>query len=197
MRRGAYAAFGGREGNTVLGGYRIGAARGTLPNERIVTTLMVPFILLLVVFVGLSVLPPTKLHSHRARMRVALAAMFVFTGATHFVATESMLQMLPDVLPMRLEAVYLSGLAQFAGAVGLLIPWLRRAAGLGLAAMLIAVFPANINVALNNLQIELLPTDPFMQWARLLVQPVLIVLVIWASTPERRTSAVQVAAARA
>jgi uncharacterized membrane protein len=81
--------------------------------------------------------------------------------------------------------------------VGLLIPGLRRAAGLGLAAMLIAVFPANINVALNNLQIELLPTDPFMQWARLLVQPVLIVLVIWASAPERRSSAVQVAAARA
>jgi uncharacterized membrane protein len=197
MRRGAYAAFGGRDGNTVLGGYRASAARGTLPTERTLTTLMLPFILLLVVFVGLSVLPPAKLQSSRARMRIALAAMFVFTGATHFAATESMLQMLPDGLPMRLEAVYLSGLAQFAGAVGLLIPGLRRAAGLGLAAMLIAVFPANINVALNNLQIELLPTDPFMQWARLLVQPVLIVLVIWASAPERRSSAVQVAAARA
>jgi uncharacterized membrane protein len=197
MRRGAYAAFGGRDGNTVLGGYRASAARGTLPTERTLTTLMLPFILLLVVFVGLSVLPPAKLQSSRARMRIALAAMFVFTGATHFAATGSMLQMLPDGLPMRLEAVYLSGLAQFAGAVGLLIPRLRRAAGLGLAAMLIAVFPANINVALNNLQIELLPTDPFMQWARLLVQPVLIVLVIWASAPERRSPAVQVAAARA
>jgi GNAT superfamily N-acetyltransferase len=51
--------------------------------------------------------------------------------------------------------------------------------------MLVAVFPANINVAVNHLQIDLVSTDPVMQWVRLLVQPVLIWLVVWASGRER------------
>jgi uncharacterized membrane protein len=82
--------------------------------------------------------------------------------------------------------------------VGLLIPWLRRLAGLGLAAMLIGVFPANINVALNNLQIDLVSTDPVLQWARLLLQPVLIWLVLWASYyHDRQAASAQIAAAAA
>jgi uncharacterized membrane protein len=164
---------------------------------------MVPFIFLAVVFAALSVFPlvrigPAALRSARTRLQLALAAMFVLTGSTHFTATESMLQMIPDFLPLRREAVYLSGLAELAGAVGLLIPWLRRLAGLGLAAMLIGVFPANINVALNNLQIDLVSTDPVLQWARLLLQPVLIWLVLWASYYRNRQAAsVQIAAAAA
>jgi uncharacterized membrane protein len=126
---------------------------------------MIPFLLLAVVFGGLSVLALTgvgqaPLRSARVRLALALAAMFVLTGVAHFTATESMEQMIPDFLPHRREAVYLSGLAQLAGEVGLLIPWLRPLAGLGLAAMLIGVFPANVNVALNHLQIDLVPTEP-------------------------------------
>ena len=163
---------------------------------------MVPFIVLAVVFAGLSVFPlarigPAALRSARARLRLALAAMFVLTGSTHFTATESMLQMIPDFLPLRREAVYLSGLAELAGAVGLLVPWLRRLAGLGLAAMLIGVFPANINVALNNLQIDLVSTDPVLQWARLLLQPVLVWLVLWASNSEQPSARAQIAVAHA
>ena len=163
---------------------------------------MVPFVFLAVVFAGLSLLPlaridPPLLRSARARLRVALAAMFVLTGATHFTATESMLQMVPESLPLRREAVYVSGVAELAGAAGLLIPRLSRAAGLGLAAMLVAVFPANINVAVNQLQIDLVSTDPVMQWVRLLVQPALIWLVVWATGRERRSPAVQAAVARA
>jgi uncharacterized membrane protein len=62
---------------------------------------------------------------------------------------------------------------------------------------LIGVFPANINVALNNLQIDLVSTDPVLQWARLLLQPVLIWLVLWASYRERQAASVQIAAAAA
>jgi uncharacterized membrane protein len=183
---------------------------GMLPDGRPATTradrreipTVVPFVFLLLVFAGLSLLPLTRLdvpvlRSARARMRLALAAMFVMTGTTHFTATESMLQMVPEFLPLRREAVYLSGLAELAGAAGLLIPWLRRAAGLGLAAMLVAVFPANVNVAVNHLQIDLVSTDPLMQWVRLLVQPVLIWLVVWASGRERPSPAMQAALARA
>jgi uncharacterized membrane protein len=117
----------------------------------------------------------------------------MFTAATHFIATESLLQMIPEFLPARREAVYLSGLAELAGAIGLLVPRLRRAAGLGLAAMLIAVFPANINVALNNLQIDSISSDPVLQWSRLFLQPVVICLVVWASSPAPRPSTMRVA----
>jgi uncharacterized membrane protein len=150
---------------------------------------MVPFVLLIAVFGGLRLLPlvglaPPPLRAARARMRVALAAMFLLTGVTHFTAPESMLQMIPEFLPLRLEAVYVSGVAELAGAIGLLIPRLRRLAGLGLAAMLVVVFPANVNVAVNNLQIDLSPGSSLYQWARLLLQPVLIGLVVWATSPE-------------
>jgi uncharacterized membrane protein len=109
--------------------------------------------------------------------------MFLFTGAAHFYATETFVQSIPDVLPLRREAVYLSGLAEFAGAMGLLIPRFQRLAGMGLALMLLAVFPANINVAVTNLQLPLFPTDPVAQWVRLVLQPPLIAFVLWASQP--------------
>jgi uncharacterized membrane protein len=163
---------------------------------------MAPFIFLLVVFAALSVLPIAHvnapgLRSARSRLRIALAAMFVLTGSMHFTATESFLQMIPDFLPARREAVFLSGLAELAGAIGLLVPRLRRAAGLGLAAMLVAVFPANVNVAVNNLQIDSITGDPLLQWLRLLLQPVLICLVLWASTWANRVPSMRVAASSA
>jgi uncharacterized membrane protein len=152
---------------------------------------MVPFILLIAVFGGLYLLPlvgldPAGIRTAHARMRVALAAMFLLTGVTHFTSPESFLQMIPEFLPLRREAVYVSGVAELAGAFGLLVPRLRRLAGLGLAAMLVVVFPANVNVAVNNLQIDLYPSSALYQWARLLLQPVLIGLAIWATFPEAR-----------
>ena len=153
---------------------------------------MVPFILLIAVFVGLSLLPlvglhPPALRTATARMRVALAAMFTLTGVSHFAATESFLLMVPEFLPLRREAIYLSGVAELAGAAGLLVPQLRRAAGLGLAALLVAVVPANINVALNNVQVDLVPSSPVYQWGRILMQPLLVWFVVWASGLAHRT----------
>jgi uncharacterized membrane protein len=109
-------------------------------------------------------------------MRAALAAMLGLTATPHFVAPGAFLQTIPAALPLRREAVYLTGLLELAGAVGLLVPRWRRRAGLALAAMFVAVFPANVNVAVNNLQIEgpYFPTSPLVQWGRLLLQPVLI-----------------------
>ena len=161
---------------------------------------MVPFILLFAVFAGLSLLPLVGLHAPAlrtatARMRVALAAMFTLTGVSHFVATESFLLMVPDFLPLRREAIYLSGVAELAGAAGLFVPRLRRAAGLGLAALLVAVVPANINVALNNVQVDLVPSSPVYQWGRLVMQPLLVWLVVWASGLAHRTPRNETAAA--
>jgi hypothetical protein len=67
-------------------------------------------------------------------------------------------------------------------------------AGLGLVVMLVVGFPANINVALNNLQTDLVPGSPVYQWGRLLMQPLLVWFVAWASglvprTPRHRAAA--------
>jgi hypothetical protein len=75
--------------------------------------------------------------------------------------------------------------------VGLLIPRTQRLAGWGLVALLIAVFPANVNVAVHNLQIPGLPGAAVYQWARLPLQLVLIGLLVWATRQDTAAPARQ------
>ena len=79
--------------------------------------------------------------------------MFIFAGVSHFAAPDTFLKMMPDFLPAHLALVYLSGIFEIAGRAGLLIPRFQRLAAWGLVALLIAVLPANINVAVNNMQL--------------------------------------------
>jgi uncharacterized membrane protein len=154
---------------------------------------MVAFAWLLFVYGALSALPLAgldvpALRPRPARMRVALAAMFGLTASTHFTSTEAFLQMVPEFLPMRREAVYLSGVAEAAGAVGLLVPRLRRLAGLGLAALLVSVFPANVNVAVSGLELSGslgFPGGGAWSWVRLTLQPLMVWLALWASAEPR------------
>ncbi len=121
------------------------------------------------------------LASRRARVRASLATMFLLGAASRLARPETLLAMIPEWLPFRRVALYASGACEVAGAIGLLVPPLRRLAGLGLTALLVAVFPANFNVAVQNLQIEGYPKSALYQWARLPLQAVLIWLVLWAS----------------
>jgi uncharacterized membrane protein len=151
---------------------------------------MVVFLLPLVVFGGLLLLDrlgvrPAWLRSPQAKGRVALATMFLFAAMGRLVNPDGLVAMLPDYLPLRREAVYVSGLFEVLGAIGLLVPGTRRLAGLGLVALLLVVFPANINVAVNNLQVPGFSGDPLYQWLRLPVQFVVIALVLWATHPAR------------
>jgi len=75
--------------------------------------------------------------------------------------------------------VYLSGVAEIAGGAGLLIPSLRRAAAWGLVALLIAVFPANVYMALDRVRVTANPLPDWLLWARLPVQLLLIWWVLW------------------
>ena len=78
--------------------------------------------------------------------------------------------------------VEISGAAEIAGGIGLLIPALRRAAAWGLVALLIAVFPANIYMAADNIQFTARPLSPALLWGRLLLQPLFIWWVLYASS---------------
>ena len=78
-----------------------------------------------------------------------LAAFFINVGVDHFVNPEFYLSIMPPAFPFHLEAVYISGFFEVLGGVGVLIPRLRKIAGWGLVALLVAVYPANIYMAIT------------------------------------------------
>jgi uncharacterized membrane protein len=87
-------------------------------------------------------------------MRKRIARFFAgpvmfLAGVNHFVMPEAYEKIIPAALPYERELVYLSGIAEMIGALGTLHPRTRRAAGIFLMATLVAVFPANVYMALN------------------------------------------------
>jgi len=108
---------------------------------------------------------------------------FVLAGVLHFVVPELYVQLIPPFFPAPLALVYLSGLAEIAVGIGLLIPRTRRYAAWGTVALLIAIFPANIYMATHGVVIEGMPGggDPseFVRWGRLPLQGVLILWALW------------------
>jgi uncharacterized membrane protein len=113
----------------------------------------------------------------RAVLRALVSLGFLVAAIPHFTATETEASLLPSFFPWRRELVLLTGVAEIAGAVGLLIPRTRRVAAYGLVALLIAVFPANINHAVQNLQPGGFLNSRAYQWGRLPFQA----LFIWAT----------------
>lgn len=113
----------------------------------------------------------------RNRNLFLLTAIFVFAGAMHFFVPRSYLAIMPPWVPLPLEAVYLSGVLEILGGLALLVSPIRRAAGLALIALLIAVFPANIQMLMNAVASAASPLHVTLLWLRLPLQPLLIVWV--------------------
>jgi uncharacterized membrane protein len=99
-------------------------------------------------------------------------------GVSHFLETDLFAKIIPPYLPSHRLLVYVSGVAEIAGAIGLLLPPLRRSAAWGLVLLLIAVFPANLYMATSSVQVTANPVPQWMLWARLPLQAVLIGWVI-------------------
>ena len=78
-----------------------------------------------------------------------LSAFFINVGVDHFVNPDFYLNIMPPSFPLHAEAVYISGFFEVVGGISLLIPRLRKIAGWGLVALLIAVYPANIYMAIT------------------------------------------------
>ena len=109
----------------------------------------------------------------RTILRWLAAIFFIVAGTFHFVKPDMYLQIMPPYFPDPQLLVAVSGLAEIAGGCGVLIPPLRRVAGWGLIALLIAVFPANIYMLQNHEQFHI---APWILWARL---PLQIVMGAW------------------
>lgn len=94
----------------------------------------------------MSFLPPTI---PRTIVLLLVAAFFTFAGVMHFVNTAFFVAIVPPYLPSAHALVYVSGVFEILGGVGVLVPATRRFAGYGLLALLVAVYPANIHMAMN------------------------------------------------
>lgn len=124
-----------------------------------------------------------QLSSWRSAGRAASAGMFVFTGTTHFTSMkQDYLAMIPEPLPRSVRLIHLTGLLQLAGAIGLLVPRLRRLAGIGLAALLVAMFPANAYAARAGVPFRGRPPTPLLVRAPL--QLAFIAAVWWTAIAE-------------
>jgi uncharacterized membrane protein len=126
-------------------------------------------------------------------LRILLLLFFVIAGALHFLSPDAYTQIMPTYLPHPLLLVYVSGICEIAGGVGVLIPRFRRLAGYGLIALLVAVFPANVHMAMNHLPLAGKPLPDWLLWSRLPLQALLIAWVWFSalrkqSPTERETS---------
>ncbi len=116
----------------------------------------------------------------RAVTLVGLAGMFVGAGVMHFIKPKMFEAIVPPSFPSPKALVAISGVAEIAGGIGLLIEPVRLAAGIGLILLLIAVFPANLYMARQPERFRQL-APAWVLWSRLPFQGVLIAVVAWAA----------------
>ena len=108
-----------------------------------------------------------------------IAVLFVVAGLNHFVSPDLYLKIMPPSLPSPLALIYVSGFFEVAGGIGVAIPRLRRASGYGLIALLVAVFPANLHMAIHADEFPNIPLWALV--ARLPLQAILIACVWFAA----------------
>ena len=122
------------------------------------------------------------------RSTKSLAAFFVLAGTMHFVRPRAYEAIMPPYVPRHREAVQVSGLAELAGGFAVLHPRTRPLARWWLLALLVAVFPANVHMALHPDEVAKkgVPADripTWLLWARLPLQP-LCMLWVWRATAD-------------
>ncbi len=118
------------------------------------------------------------------RIPLLLIALFFLSGGIgHFVFTDFFVSAMPNYLSHHSELVIISGVFEILGAIGILIPKTRLWAGYGLIALIIAVYPANINMALHPDRYKDL--SALFLYIRLPFQFLFIWFVWWAIKPER------------
>jgi uncharacterized membrane protein len=154
------------------------------------------FLLLMIALSALAYVPQFLLgdrRDYRMAMRHGMAGGFMFTGVDHFVSSHTRyVPMLPDFLAEHaLELVYVTGVLELAGAIGLVIPLavyrrvglpnLRQWAGIGLTVMLAFLVIANIHVALQGSQVQGLEFGAWYYYLRPFLQPIFMLWALFAA----------------
>lgn len=103
-----------------------------------------------------------------------LAGVMTLAGVMHFVSPRGYVKIMPKWLPAPAALVAISGVFEILGGVGLLVPATQRFAAWGLIALFVAVFPANVNMAIHRIPLGKQPMPTWALWARLPLQAVFI-----------------------
>jgi uncharacterized membrane protein len=111
-----------------------------------------------------------------ALSRLALALFFVLAGIAHFITPTPYLAIMPPYVPWPAALVALTGVAEILGGLGICFRSIRRAAGWWLIALLIAIFPANLQAISTGMVVGGHVVPEWMLWARL---PLQLLLIIW------------------
>ena len=122
-----------------------------------------------------------------------MAAFYIMAGYMHFARPDHYVPMMPPYLPWHSGLIFLSGVAELGLGIAVLIPSLRRAAAWGIILLLIAIFPANLHIAIHNVPVfGATEGAGIFNWIRL---PFQLVLILWAwwytqpdETPDRATA---------
>ena len=122
-------------------------------------------------------------------LRWLLTAFMVAAGLNHFLSPAIYVGMMPRSLPWPQALVAISGVAEIAGGLGLILPATRRLAAWGLVALFVAIFPANLNMALHHLPLGDKVVSPLALWLRLPLQLPLIAWAYWFTRPDRKAAA--------
>ncbi|MGB5967522.1 MAG: DoxX family protein [Spirulinaceae cyanobacterium] len=115
----------------------------------------------------------------KAILRVILAVGIIVPGILHFLLPEPFVKIVPEILPFPLALVYVTGIWEILAGIGLLIPSVSRSAAWSLVILLVAVYPANINMAINNISLGGVSDSPWFHAIRLPLQFVLIAWAYW------------------
>ncbi len=110
-------------------------------------------------------------------MKWVLGVAFIAAGVNHFANPGFYVRIMPPYLPWHYELVLISGAFEIIGGAALLVPRLQAPAAWGLIALLVAIFPANVHMALHAEDFPQAP--PALWWARLPLQAVFIAWAYW------------------
>ncbi|HYZ74915.1 MAG TPA: DoxX family protein [Chthoniobacterales bacterium] len=133
----------------------------------------------LIVFRLLGFLGVSLFQTWHESMVYALAVMFCFTAVSHFGRLRRDLErMVPPWMPSPGAAVFVAGILEIVGAIGLIVPSTRTVAGVCLILFLVAVFPANVYAAKTGATLGARPVTPL--GVRGPMQLLFILLIFWA-----------------
>ena len=144
--------------------------------------MIVLFVLLisLLLYRAIGALGVAALASWTGATRYALATMLLFTASAHFTKMKSdLLRMMPDWIPQPMALIYFTGICEIAGAIGLVLPYSRQAAGIALIVFFIVVFPANVKAARSGVGMGGKRATPL--WLRASMQVLFIALTWWSA----------------
>ena len=144
--------------------------------------MIVLFVLLisLLLYRAIGALGVAALATWVGATRYALATMLVFTASAHFTRMRhDLVRMMPDWIPQPMALIYFTGVCEIAGAIGLVLPSLRQAAGFTLIVFFIVVFPANVKAARSGVGMGGKRATPL--WLRASMQVLFIALTWWSA----------------